>query len=269
MKIKTAWLSEMRGALGRPFLGGMNCFRTDKYGNIVGLKSPSEPRVPSKKQPLYRHQLRYWSLHWNFLTTEEKNSYAELGKKNNITGYNYYIAEKYDVNNLYMAPTDNRWVELWHPDTNPRAEEGLHISNDEEFEDWIYINFPLEKLSKNLEVTKAELWLLYYEEAGWSGTGKRINCHQILQPWSENTITYNNRPYHYPLYTTWSLMPEDGHWFSLNVTNDIQNIISSGILGFGWMLKYQETVTEQESMSGLRSTYPHDNDYWPYLKLEL
>jgi len=269
MKIKTAWLQELRGSVGKPFLGGMNCFRTDKHGNIVGLKSPSEPRIPSKKQPLYRHQVRYWSLHWNFLTPEQKLAYSILGAELNITGYNFYMKENYDINHLYIAPTDNRWVELWHPSTNPSAEEGLHLSDDEEFEDWLYINFPLEKISSNLVITKAELWLFYYEEAGWSGTGRRVDCHKITEPWRETTITYNTRPAVSAEETDNKPMAGEWQWLKFDVTADIRSTASSGVLFYGWRIKYHETVASQEAMSGLRSTYPHDNDWWPHLNLVL
>jgi len=269
MKIKTAWLSELRGSLGRPFLGGMNCFRTDKYGNIVGLKKPDPSRLFAGKRSLYQHQLRYWSLHWNFLTPGQKQAYQDLGDAEEITGYNYFMKLFYDIDNLYMAPTDNRWVELWAPNKNPTAEEYLHISDDEEYEDWIYINFPLEKISRNLVITKAELWLKYSGEAGWGAEGKRVDCYNILKTWSETSITYNNRPVANPEYTTWSLMPEEGEWLNFDVTEDIRKIIESGVLTFGWKLNFQETVTVEESNSGLRSTYPHDDDHWPFLKLIL
>jgi len=269
MKIKTAWLSEMRGALGRPFLGGMNCFRTDQYGNIVGLKSPSEPRVPSGMQRLYRHQLRYWSLHWNFLTPEQKLAYSILGAELNITGYNYYIKEKYDINHLYIAPTDNRWVELWHPSTNPSAEEGLHLSDDEEFEDWVYINFYPDKFPKNLVITKAELWFFYYNEAGDPATGRHVDCHRLLEPWSETTITYNTRPGATAARVAAAVMPGEWQWFYFDLTFELRFIIAQGMPFYGYKIKFRETVTEESSMCGLRSTWPHDNDWWPFLKLEL
>jgi len=208
-------------------------------------------------------------LHWNFLTPGQKQTYEDLGDAEDITGYDYYIREKYDINNLYVAPTDNRWVELWHPNTNPTAEEYLHMSDDEEFEDWIYINFPLEKISKNLVITKAELFLKYAGEAGWGAEGKRVNCRKITGSWSETTITYNTRPAVSGTETDHVNMPAATEWFKFNVTSDIQDLIDAGALFYGWRIKFHETVTSQESMSSLRSTWPHDDDHWPYLKLEL
>lgn len=269
MKIKTAWLSELRGALGRPFLGGMSCFRTDQYGNIVGLKSPNEPRIPSGKQDLYRHQLRYWSLHWNFLTPGEKQTYQDLGAAEDITGYDYFMKLFYDTANLYMAPTNNRWVELWSPDKNPTAEEVLHLSDDEDFEDWVYINFPLGKISKNLVITKAELWLKYSGEAGSSAEGKRVDCHKIRGAWSETTITYNTRPSIDVMEVDHTDMPAEMEWFSFDVTANINSLIAGGLLFYGWRIKFNTTVGTGESYSGLRSTHPHDDDHWPYLKLTL
>lgn len=269
MKIKTAWLNELRGSVGKPFLGGLSCFRTDKYGNITGLKSPSEPRVPTGKQPLYRHQLRYWSLHWNFLTPGQKANYAALGEADEITGYDYYIKEHYDINNLYVAPTDNRWVELWSPDKNPTAEEYLHMSDDEDFEDWTYINFPLAKICQPIVITKAELFLRYAGEAGSSAEGKRVDCHKIVDQWHEQQITYNNRPSVAGTETDHTDMPAEMTLFSFDVTADINSLISSGILFYGWRVKFHETVGTGESMSSLRSTYPHDDDYWPFLRLSL
>lgn len=269
MKIRTAWLGELHGALGKPFLGGMNCFRTDQYGNIVGLKSPSEPRIPSGKQRLYRHQLRYWSLHWNFLTPAEKQSYADAGDIVNMTGYDFYIQENYNKEVLRVAPTDNRWVELWHPNTNPKAIEYLSMSDDPDFEDWTYVNFPLEIVAAPLSIISAAIKLRYVAEAGWGGQGKRVDCHRITEPWRESTITYNTRPALAVSETSHGNMVMMGEWISLDVTDDINSLINGSALCFGWRIKYHELDPDTESMSGWRSSQAHENDSWLYLTLEV
>lgn len=269
MKIKTAWLGELRGSIGRPFLGGMSCFRTDKYGNIVGLKSPSEPRVPSGQQRLYRHQLRYWSLHWNFLTPTQKSNYAALGDLEGITGYDYYMKTHYSRDPLHLHPTNNRWVELWKPDRNPTAEEGLHMSDDQNYEDWVYLDFPLDVLFAGPEPSGSFLRVKYAGEAGFSGEGKRVDCHKITEPWKESTITYNTRPSVSGAETDHIDMPAEGTWFEVDVSGDIDDIISTKTLFYGWRLKYHSAVASSESLSSMRSTYPHDDDHWPFVKLIL
>jgi len=269
MKFKTPVFSELRGRLGHQIESNTVCFRTYKTFGIQVIKNPARKVDPAGSQWLYRHQLYYLSLHWNFLTPEQKAAYDVLGGAAGISGYDYYIKEKHDIDHLYLAPTDNLWAEEYKPDRNPTAEEGLHLSDYDIWEDYAHINFPLEQIPSNLLISKAELWLRYAGEAGSSAEGKRVDCHKITEPWAERTITWNNRPSVSATETDHIDMPAERQWFSFTVTQDINDLISGGSLFYGWRVKYHSTVTTSESYSYIRATYPHKDDFWPYLKLEL
>lgn len=269
MKIKLHWLQELRGAAGTKIWGDKSCFQVRRGGVQVVMKNPGGPRPATGKQALYRHQIGYWRLHWNFLTPAQKAAYAAAAEKDPLTGYDYFIREKCQPGFLYMHPNNNRWVEKWSPNNNPTAEETLHLSDDEDYEDWVYVDCGLDKISRNLSIVKAELYLRYVGESGWDAEGKQVQCNMIKDSWSETTITYNNRPTVIPFFARYSTMPAQMEWFKFDVTDHIKSIISAGAKLYGWRIKFSSTVASQESMSGLRSTYPHDENDWPYIKITL
>lgn len=269
MKIKLNWIQELRGASGVKIWGDKSCFQVRPGGVQILMKNPGGKRVPQGKQNLYRHQFAYWSYHWNFLTPAQKANYEILAEADGITGYDFYIREKHQPGFLYLHPTNNRAVEIWDPNNNVVAQEALKISDDTMFEDWVYIDFGFEKISRNLSLTKAELCLKLVAEGGWDADGKRVDCHKILEPWRETTITYNNRPTVSGTETDNLNMPTMGEWLAFDVTNDIQDQINTGALFYGWRIKFHTLVAVHESLSGFRSTHPHDEDCWPYVKISL
>lgn len=259
----------MHGSLAGPYLGNMTCFRTDKYGNIVGLKSPDGPRVPSGKQGLYRHQIYYWSLHWNFMWVSDKAKYNELGEAADMTGYDYFMKTHYSRDPLFMHPMDNNGTyERW-PDWNIPGSPYIDIADRIDRQRYVYLTFPLDLISQNLTITKAELWV-YYEGwwDNWPG-GKQVDCHKIIEPWTERSLTWNNSPAVHSEVTDTTVIGNVEKWHTFDITDDI-NLIISGAPSYGWRINFHLPVTTNWSWVEWRSTY-HDywDSRWPYLKLEL
>ena len=134
MKIKIAWLSELHGKLGHTLPQNTVCFRTYKNFGIQIIKNPARYLPPGGMQWTYRHQIYYWSLHWNFLTPGQKAAYENLGADAGISGYNYYIQEKQDPQFLYIHPVGYTWTEKAYPDTKHFPGEVVRMSNDPTYE---------------------------------------------------------------------------------------------------------------------------------------
>jgi len=234
MKFKTPVFSELRGKLGSVLGKDDVCFRTYKNFGIQVIKNPARKVAPTDMQGLYRHQIYYWSLHWNFLTQEQKASYNLQGENVGITGYNYYLKEKYDPHYIYVHPSGANWTEKAYPDKISSPGESILMSDDETYEKNAYFQFPYNIALRTLDIIKAELHVLYYEEAGFDAEMKTIRCFMIVEPWDQFTVARVNI---FPFY------------------------------GFKLGFHLLDPVTESET--GIRSTRHHDNDFWPFLKIKI
>ena len=259
----------MRGKLGHTIDSGTLCFRTYKNFGIQVIKNPARKKDPAGMMWLYKHQIYYWSMHWNFLTAEQKAAYVELGEAAGITGYDYYIKEKYDPKYLYIHPSDLNWTEKAYPNKHFSPGESVHMSDDVTYESHVYVKFPLEMLSSNLSFMWAQLKFFYYEEAGWDADDKIVDCYRITEDWDWRTLTWNNAPATPTPIVAWNYMPGQMQWFHFYVQGPIQSAVNYPDTWFGFKIRFRTLDPTTESMSGLRATLPHDNDFWPYLKLRM
>lgn len=267
MKFKSPIFSTLRGRLGHTPESNTICFRTYKNFGIQIIKNPARIQPPAGSQWIYRHQVFYWSMHWNFLTPGEKAVYNELGEAEGITGYDYYIRKYCVPPYLYVHPSDLNWTEKAYPNKNPSPGESILMCDDVTYEKHMYIKFPLELLSKNLTILYAWIRFYYFEEAGWEAHGKRIECWKITEDWDWRTITWNNAPAVDPDLVDYWFMPYQMSWFGFGVTDVIHEAVSDPSSWFGFKIQFRDLDPLKSSFSGIRSTRPHDNDYYPYLVL--
>jgi len=269
MKFKTPVFSELRGRLGHLIESNTICFRTYKNFGIQVIKNPARKVAPAGRQWLYTHQIYYWSLHWNFLTPEQKASYNLQGENVGITGYNYYIKEKYDPQYLYAHPSGANWTEKAYPNKTPSPGESILLSDDTTYEKHAYFQFPTAAVPDLLPVIEAELHMLYYEEAGFDAEGKRVECRMIWAPWDWRTITWNNVPQIQMVGVTSGDMPAEQEWIILDVRDRLLFARVRPGMFHGFQIKFKDLDPVTESESGLRSTRHHDNDFWPFLKIKI
>ena len=259
----------MRGRLGHTIESNTICFRTYKNFGIQLIKNPARILPPAGSQWLYRHQKYYWSLHWNFLTPEQKAAYNELGLTFGITGYDFYIQEKQDPHHLYIHPIGYTWTEKAYPDTKHFPGESVLMCDDVTYEKHMYIKFPLEMLSKTLNFTAAKLRFFYYEESGWDADDKIVDAWSIMENWGWRTITWNTAPSLSGAAVSDTTILGQMQWFEFDVTAAIEAAVSAPDAWFGFMVRFRDLDPTRSSFSGMRATLPHDNDYYPYLELIL
>jgi len=269
MKFKTPVFSELRGKLGSVLGKDDVCFRTYKNFGIQVIKNPARKVAPTDMQGLYRHQIYYWSLHWNFLTQEQKASYNLQGENVGITGYNYYLKEKYDPHYIYVHPSGANWTEKAYPDKISSPGESILMSDDETYEKNAYFQFPYNIALRTLDIIKAELHVLYYEEAGFDAEMKTIRCFMIVEPWDWRYITWNNVPDLMNIPVIHILMPGQGEWMIFDVTDQFTVARVNIFPFYGFKLGFHLLDPVTESETGIRSTRHHDNDFWPFLKIKI
>jgi len=269
MKFKTPVFSALRGKLGHTIDSGTLCFRTYKNFGLQVIKNPARKVDPAGKQWLHRHQLYCWSLHWNFLTPEQKAEYENLGAAAGLSGYDYYIKEKCDPQYLYVHPVAFTWTEKKYPSTLHYPGESVLMSDDSVYEKHMYIKFPLAMISSNLDAVAASLSFFYYEEAGWDADDRRVDCRSILEDWDWRTLTWNNAPPVDPDVVSYLLMPGQMEWFTFDVFPALLKAIADPHAWFGFHIRFKDLEPTQGSFAGIRATLPHDNDYWPFLKLKM
>ena len=269
MKIKTAWLSEMRGSLGRPYAGGLSCFRTDKYGNIVGLKSPSGARGPAGSQAIYRHQLHILPKYWTFLTPEGREEYILAAHVHRTTPYNEFVRQNYPVGFLKLLSEHDTYTGESNKAMIQCAKEKLLLSDHIYAPQWLYVDFKFSLIKPPFEITTAALGLYYYMEEGGNSEGKLVDCHMITEAWDEKTTNYYNQPTVAGAETSHSSMPAVNNWVWFDVTPDINNHLS-GTPCFGWRLKYHTQLPEPAaSWDRLAAIQYTGGAFWPVLKLNL
>ena len=269
MKFKTAMFSELRGKLGHTLPQNTVCFRTYKNFGIQVIKNPVRKIPSAGSQRIYRHQMYYWSLHWIFLTDVQKAAYNELGEAAGITGYNYFMKEKQDPTHLYIHPLGYTHTSEHSPNSHYNPGESVPMGDYPEYVNNPYVKFPLDVLSPSLSITQATLHFFYYEESGWDADGKRVDCRSITENWDPRTLSWNNAPSVSAAVVDFVLMPGQMQWFEFDVTDAITDAIASPESWFGFRTEFTLPEPLHMSSSGMRSTLPHDNDYWPYLELTL
>lgn len=269
MKFKTSLVQEMRGRLGHTIDSGTLCFRTYKNFGIQVIKNPARIWPTKGKQWLYRHQIYYWSLHWNFLTDEQKAVYDQLAENLRMSGYDYYIRENQDPHHLYVHPSGLNWIWKRYPDSIRSPIESVSLSDDVIDEKHIYIKFPLAMISPDMAITAATLNFFYQDESGWDADDKRVDCRSITEDWNWNTLTWNNAPAVDPDIVDFVLMPGQMEWFDFDVTSAIQATVAYPYAWFGFHIRFKDLDPDTESMSGIRALSTYENNFWPVLELTI
>lgn len=269
MKIKSSWLQEMRGSLGRPFLGDMSCFRTDKWGNIVGLRKPIPSKIHVGKQPAYQHQLAFIARYWRILTPSQKADYTALGALEDITGYDYFIRERYPIGELNFLPVGDMYIltlPWWMIDYRPRWLETYDTVSEM---GRVLLEFFTEPLLSLGAVTKAEVFIWYYADVCKWQASHLIKVYRILSGWDEATVWWDTQPSYSGTPTTEFTVQADETWYSFDVTTDINNFIASGTKFYGWMIEGPRPTGDDEFCMIWRSKETFYSNMWPFLKITL
>jgi hypothetical protein len=107
---------------------------------------------------------------------------------------------------------------------------------DHSFEYYIRFNLPPELLEPGVTVDYAYAWLYYgYDYTLFEDTTDEVGqilCHQALAPWSQSSLTWNNRPPIGPVIDGWDDLTERGLYWC-DITELVQGWVSGQIPNYG------------------------------------
>src|SRR5262249_42254465 len=85
------------------------------------------------------------------------------------------------------------------------------------FEYYIRFNLPPELLEPGVQIDYAYAWVYYgYDSTAFGATSTELGetlCHAVLAPWSQLTLTWNNRPPIEPAFDGWEDVTEKGMYY--------------------------------------------------------
>jgi hypothetical protein len=166
---------------------------------------------------------------------------------------------------LPLEPTNGQdsYVYKGDPGTNYNSPE-LIIGHGFGLNDvlWSFLQFDLSVVPANATIISAELQLFQYESVNMEGL--IIGVHQVKDPWSENTLTWNNQPsYDAAPEDTILRDPSENIWISWDITSLMQGWVDGSITNYGVVLKDEVKVIA--SINCYASEYDSDITLRPKL----
>lgn len=99
-------------------------------------------------------------------------------------------------------------------------------ANHHDFENFIRFDLPPNLLGPDERVVEAVAWVVYdfgFDGFGGGGEGAAaIRCHEVLAPWNENTLTWQNKPAYGPVLDTHPDITSLGTLVWCNLTDLVQ-----------------------------------------------
>lgn len=130
------------------------------------------------------------------------------------TGINAIVPPDASDNITRYNTTEDSYVYSQATSTNYGSDLTLNVYGEStSWHDEVYLKFPLETTDKVL--LSADLWLYYSSSIG----EVELNVNLILGNWSENAITYANKPSNASLTVTSKALDTNGVWVKINVTS--------------------------------------------------
>ena len=158
----------------------------------------------------------------------------------------YILTNFKEANDIYTLTscTDDSDVSEVFPDENYGNYWDFLVQPDLIYKDqlyqterWSFIRFDLSAIPSNSKIANAKLYL-WPTGYGGSPDGRTIDCYRVTSSWSEENITWNNKPSFFSSITSSSIVPSDlGDLMIWDVTSDLQGFINGSYLNYGWVLK--------------------------------
>lgn len=270
MKLRGAWIQELRGSIGGSRDRNRISYQTLPDGSIRMMKCPNAPRPATGKQGLYRHQLHFLSRKYNVMSDADKKTLRETAQEHKTTPWAYYVKQEYPENCLWLLCNQNAYVIEHLPNRVPSHVEDFFFANWIGHEERALVGFPLHYLlpMKN-DYSKVELWYWLWSVGGelqeyW------IDQHRVTEDWDENRATWNNQPSFDPTPTDSDYggnVPDE--WHKYDVTSDVDDYIENNKPLYGWLTKYRTTVGELPNETSWMSYLNSWLTTWPVLKVIL
>ena len=135
-----------------------------------------------------------------------------------------------DIHELTLYPVDDAFINKNSPDTNYGSLPYLYTGNtSEEITRCAYFKFDIADIPSNAVITKAELWLVVGNSNTGTYHGESYLYYVGNNTWQEESITYNNRPYHDPdtIIILLNILFGDPRVISFDIKHDLEDNISS------------------------------------------
>ncbi len=135
---------------------------------------------------------------------------------NNLPSPSYTIENTENI----FPPTHDSYVDNSSPDKNYGSEDRIGVGSSSGYANRIFVKFDLSSVPEDANITQAELYLF-----SSSSTGPEVRVHRVDNDnWSEDTITWNNKPEMGKNITDYVLLPEGTlYWTSWTVTDFVKN----------------------------------------------
>jgi hypothetical protein len=107
---------------------------------------------------------------------------------------------------------------------------------DHSFEYYIRFNLPPELFEPGIAVDYAYAWIYYgYDYTVFGDTTNEVGqilCHQVLAPWSQSALTWNNRPPVGPVIDGWDNVTQKMMYWC-DITELVQSWVSGEVPNYG------------------------------------
>ena len=143
---------------------------------------------------------------------------------------------------IKLYPTDDTKVDEFFPFNNYGASKSLEVRNGiglfgGGWEINSLLKFDLSSIPKNATILSAELKLYYYKWKDTDPAGRELSLYEISGDWSEDNITWNNKPDYGDVKIASASVPsEEGKWMTWNVKDSVEGILK-GKQSYGWVIK--------------------------------
>ena len=178
---------------------------------------------------------------------------------------------------LTFYPTDDTKIRMKSPDGNYGDSDVAAIRNrygadshPDYWEEDALIKFNISLIPADKYIISATLNWYYCQFYDNNPAGHELTLYRILEPWNEETVTWNTRPMISSELTSSDMVPSlPGEWMSWEVTNDLRDFVDGSELNYGWQIMDENFWGEYDIPHALFRTKEFtDNIFHPYLIVE-
>lgn len=138
-----------------------------------------------------------------------------------------------------VYPSELIWIRRSYPDATLDGKLGWVLVGQEPEGGGVrtLVSFDISGIPPGASIVSARLMFYYSEYWPENPAGRTIDCHMILQSWS-NTTTWNTQPVYNPAASDGVTVPAaPGTWLEWDVTGDVAFFIKGSRTNYGWILK--------------------------------
>ncbi len=133
----------------------------------------------------------------------------------------------------YQTPIADTWLEEASPNATHGNDEELRAKSQPSDDYRALYQFDFSALPPNALVTRAELWLRVTTP---DSSGQPVNIYRMIEPWAENSATWNNAAGDYDPSVHSSFTPTSAGWVRVDIQPLVQSWVCNEFVNHGLML---------------------------------